>query len=120
MVRVRNACRSGLGRKSPIKILAQRLDPPSRASLPFKNDRLEAQFAKLVGAGKTRQSCAHNDHFSFRFGRANKHCRSERRSRCRNQETPPIHHASSSSLVSRTGTTASQYLEKTVSASAIS
>jgi hypothetical protein len=100
MVRIRNACRSGLGRKSPIKILAQRLDPASCASLPFKNDRLEAQFAKLVGAGETRQSSAHNDHFSLRFGRATKRCRTERRSRRCGQETPPIHHASSSSLAS--------------------
>src|SRR5260370_1439441 len=38
MVRIRNACRSGLGRKSPIKILAQRLDPASSAPLPFKNE----------------------------------------------------------------------------------
>src|SRR6202040_74201 len=76
------------------KILAQRLDPASCASLPFKNDRLEAQFAKLVGAGKTRQSSAHNDHFSLRFGRANKHCRSEGRCccRCRCQEIPSVHH----------------------------
>src|ERR1700693_2387033 len=119
MVRIRNACRAGLGRKSPIKILAQRLDPASCASLPFKNDRLEAQFAKLVGAGKGRQASAHNDHSSLPLGRANKRCRSERRTRCCNQETPPIHHASSSSLVSRTAETASQYLEKTVSAPAI-
>src|SRR3984893_15002364 len=92
MVRIRNACRSSLGRKSPIKILAQRLDPASCASLPFKNDRLEAQFAKLVGAGKTRQSSAHNDHFSLCFGRANKHCWSEGRCCCRCQEIPPVHH----------------------------
>src|SRR5260370_30979997 len=92
MVRIRNACRSGLGRKSPIKILAQRLDPASCASLPFKNDRLEAQFAKLVGAGKTRQSSAHNDHSSLPLGRANKHCRSEGRCCCPFQEIPPVHH----------------------------
>jgi hypothetical protein len=42
------------------------------------------------------------------------------RSRRCSQKTPPIHLASSSSLVSRTAETASQYLEKTVSASAIS
>src|ERR1700741_1486867 len=120
MVRIRNACRSGLGRKPPIKILAQRVDPASCASLPFKNNRLEAQFAKLIGAGKTRQTSAHNYHSSLPFGRANERCGSECRNRRCSQETPPIHHAfSSSRLVSRTAETASHFLEKTVSASGI-
>ena len=36
------------------------------------NDHLETQLAKFVGAGKTRQSCAHNDHSWPPLGRANK------------------------------------------------
>jgi hypothetical protein len=93
--------------------------PPARPC-PSRTTISKPSLPKLVGAGKTRQSCAHNDHSSLPLGRSNKRCRSERRSRRCSQETPPIHLASSSSLVSRTAETASQFLEKTVSASVIS